>query len=64
MCEQNAYLMNGDGEKLIMESVDTVRPEGDGLLLTNIFGEQKVVKAQIHALYLNDSKVVLKAISP
>lgn len=61
MCEQNVYLMNGDGQKLIMESVDTVKPEDDGLLLTNIFGEQKVVKAQIHALYLNDSKVILKS---
>jgi predicted RNA-binding protein len=60
MCEQNVYLLNGDGEELIMEAADTVKPEGDGLLLTNIFGEQKVVKAQIHALYLNDSRVILK----
>ena len=60
MCEQNVYLMNGDDEKLIMEAADTVKPEGDGLLLTNIFGEQKVVKARIYALYLNDSKVILK----
>lgn len=61
MCEQNVYLIEADHEKLIMESVDTVKPEGDGLRLTNIFGEQKFVNAIIHSLYLNDSRVVLKA---
>ncbi len=61
MCEQNVYLIEPDGEKLVMESVDTVKPEGDGLVLTNIFGEQKFIDAGIHSLYLNDSRVVLKA---
>ncbi len=60
MCEQNVYLMNGEDEELIMEAADTVKPEGDALLLTNIFGEQKRVKARIYALYLNDSKVILQ----
>lgn len=61
MCEASAYLIKGDEEELIMESVDTVEPENDGLRLVNIFGEQKFLKAKIHALSLVDHKVFLKA---
>ncbi len=60
MCEANAYLIEDDQEKLIMESVDTVEPEGDEMKLVNIFGEQKFVKANIYALSLNDHKIFLK----
>ena len=60
MCEANAYLIEGDEEKLIMESVDTIEPEGDQMKLVNIFGEQKFVKAGIYALSLVDHKVFLK----
>ncbi len=60
MCEANAYLVDGDGEKLVMEAVDTVAPEVDGLLLTSIFGDQKLVKATIHSLSLVEHKIYLK----
>ncbi|BBO71280.1 RNA-binding protein [Desulfosarcina alkanivorans] len=60
MCEANAYLLSDGGETLIMESVDDVIPEGDGLKLVNIFGEQKFVRAAIHSLSLVDHKVFLK----
>jgi predicted RNA-binding protein len=60
MCEANAYLIEGDKSKLIMESVDSVEPEEDGIRLVSIFGEQKYVKATIHSLSLVDNKVFLK----
>ena len=60
MCEANAYLIKGEEEEMIMEAVDTVEPEDDGLKLTNIFGEQKFLKAHIHSLSLVDHKVFLK----
>ncbi|MCB2149110.1 MAG: CooT family nickel-binding protein [Deltaproteobacteria bacterium] len=60
MCEANAYLLGDRGETLIMESVDEVSPEGDGLKLVNIFGEQKFIRAVIHSLSLVDHKVFLK----
>ena len=59
MCEANAYLVEKDNERLIMESVDKVEPEEDGLRLVNIFGEQKFIKARIHALSLVDHKILL-----
>jgi predicted RNA-binding protein len=60
MCEANAYLLTDAGEMLVMESVDDVSPEGDGLKLVNIFGEQKFLRAAIHSLALVDHKVFLK----
>ncbi len=60
MCESNAYIVEENEEKLIMEAVDTVEPEEDGIKLTSIFGDQKFVKARIHSLSLVDHKVFLK----
>jgi len=60
MCEANAYLIEENDEKLVMEAVDTIKPEGDGLILNNIFGEQKLLTARIHSLSLVDHKIYLK----
>lgn len=60
MCEANAYMIKGGEEEMIMEAVDTVKPEDDGLKLTSIFGEQKFLKARIHSLSLVDHKIFLK----
>ncbi len=60
MCEANAYLIENDEETLLMEAVDTVSPDSGGILLTSIFGDQKVVDATIHSLSLVDHKVYLK----
>jgi len=63
MCEANAYMINGEKEELIMESVDKVEPEDDGFKLINLFGEQKFVKAAIYSLSLVDHKVLFKRVS-
>lgn len=63
MCEANAYLIEGDNKKLIMEAVDTVEPEEDGLRLISIFGDQKFIKARIHSLALVDHNVFLKELT-
>lgn len=60
MCEANAYLIQDDEPKLIMEAVDTVEPEDDGLRLMSIFGDQKFIKARLHSLSLVDHKIFLK----
>lgn len=61
MCEASAYLVDGEKAELVMDAVDQVVPEEDGLRLTNIFGDQKFVKARIHSLSLVDHKVYLKS---
>jgi predicted RNA-binding protein len=60
MCEANAYLIEENDHKLIMESVDTVEPEGEGVRLVSIFGDRKYIKARVHSLSLVDHKIFLK----
>ncbi len=60
MCEANAYLIEGEKTELLMEAVDIVEPEEDGVRLESIFGDQKFVKARIHSLSLVDHKIFLK----
>jgi predicted RNA-binding protein len=60
MCEANAYLIEENGENLIMEAVDKVEPESNGIRLVSIFGDQKFINARIHSLSLVDHKIFLK----
>jgi predicted RNA-binding protein len=60
MCEANAYLIDGEETLLIMEAVDVVEPEDDGVRLISIFGDQKYLKARIYSLSLVDHKIFLK----
>jgi predicted RNA-binding protein len=60
MCEANAYLLEKDQETLLMEAVDKIEPDEDGIRLISIFGEQKFIKGHIHALSLVDHKVFIK----
>jgi len=61
MCEANAYIMEEDKEKLVMEAVDKVDPVEDGVLLVSIFGEQKFIKGHIFSLSLVDHKIYIKS---
>ncbi len=60
MCEANAYLFEDKTETLLMEAVDRVEPDDDGVLLVSIFGEQKYIKGHIHSLSLVDHKVFIE----
>jgi predicted RNA-binding protein len=62
MCEANAYLKEADKETLIMEAVDKVEPDEDGIRLVSIFGEQKFIKGRIHSLSLVEHKVFIRLI--
>lgn len=62
MCEANAYLVIDGEESLIMESVDIVKPEEEGLwYMENIFGEQKRIKARIREMNLVDHRILFEA---
>ncbi len=60
MCEANAYMIREGQEELVMEAVDKIEPEDDGLRLVNVFGDQKFLHARIYALSLVNHKVFLK----
>ncbi len=60
MCEANAYLLEKDNEVLLMEAVDKIEPDENGICLISIYGEQKFVKGQIHSMSLVNHKVFIK----
>ena len=60
MCEASAYILENEKETLIMEAVDKVLPEEDGIRLISIFGDQKFIKGRIYSLSLVDHKVFIK----
>lgn len=60
MCEANAYLRKDGKEELFLEMVDKVLPHEEGLVLEDIFGRRKIVKAKIAELALVDHKIVLE----
>jgi predicted RNA-binding protein len=60
MCEANAYLIKDGEEKLIMENVDTLRPEKNGIYLQDIFGGQRTIKASIKEMNLVDHRILLE----
>jgi predicted RNA-binding protein len=60
MCEANAYIIRDGQEELVMEAVDKIEPEDDGLRLVNVFGDQKFLHARIDALSLVNHKIFLK----
>jgi len=63
VCEANAYLRNqGEQDELFLEMVDRVVPHEDGLLLEDIYGSRKIIKAKIIELALVDHKIFLERI--
>ena len=61
MCEASAFFYKDGEEKLVLESVDEVLPEGDRQFrLVNIFGDQKIVKGRLKGMNLVSHKIVFE----
>ena len=60
MCDANAYLIRGDAEEMLLESVDLVEQDGDEVKLINIFGERKVVRARLKLFDNSQGKLVFE----
>ncbi len=60
MCEANAYILKDGIEELLLEGVDKVVPREDGILLENIFGQQKLVRARIKEMALVNHRIILE----
>ncbi len=61
MCEANAYLLEKGQERLIMEAVDIIEPEGeDTWRIVGIFGDQKIIKGRIKGMNLVDHRIIFE----
>ena len=52
MCETNVYLDKDGEQEVFMKDVVSITPQGDTLLLVDLFGEQKQIKGQFKELQL------------
>jgi len=62
MCLAKAYLGAGENEPLA-EDITMMKAEGDKLLITTLFGEQKEIEASIREIDFKASRVVLEKVS-
>ncbi|MCD6269105.1 MAG: CooT family nickel-binding protein [Deltaproteobacteria bacterium] len=64
MCEANAYIEREGREVLVMEGVFVLKtevgPQGNRVVLENIFGEQHVIDAELSRISLMEHKIVFK----
>ncbi len=60
MCESTAYVLIDGKEELVLESVDLLEDNEGQIKITNMFGEEKTIKAKIKVLSLVDHKIVLE----
>jgi predicted RNA-binding protein len=62
MCEAHAFIEKNGKEERILENVDLVELEGDEVRLTNIFGEQKTLKARLKLYNNRERKIILEPV--
>ena len=61
MCEANVYLVDETGkEELILDSVDKVIPDENGITLENIYSERKTLRARIKLMELVEHRIILE----
>jgi len=59
MCEAVVFVVKDGVKQQVMENVVTVHPEGEKLLLTDLFGEQKLITARIEKVDLTGHEIIL-----
>ncbi len=60
MCQPSAYLIQDGNQQPLLQDVVSIKPEGEKVLLSNIFGEQELVDAKIKIIDLLHHKIILE----
>lgn len=60
MCEATVYLKGKSGQKKLMDNVAVIKPEADNIILVDLFGERREVKAKISEIKLVEHEVILE----
>lgn len=60
MCEANAYICDDNKEELLLEEVNRIIPEGELLIIEDIFGGRKLVKGRIKEIILLEHKILIE----
>ncbi|MBU4385382.1 MAG: CooT family nickel-binding protein [Actinobacteria bacterium] len=59
MCEAIVFVVKDGEKRKVMEDVVTVHPEGEKVLLTDLFGEQKLITAKVERVDLLEHEIIL-----
>ncbi len=59
MCQSNAYIIKDGEEEMILSDIISIKPTGNSLRLTNLFGEEEVIDASIEEVDLLHHKIKL-----
>ncbi len=60
MCESSVFLIERDGEKLIVENVELVEAHDGRVSLIDLFGDKKEIKGRVKSLSLVDHKILIE----
>ncbi|MDI6894046.1 MAG: CooT family nickel-binding protein [Bacillota bacterium] len=60
MCQSRVVTLREGREEVVMDDVVTVRPQDDRLLLQDLYGQEKVIRARIKELQLMDHRIVIE----
>ena len=60
MCEATAYLIHDGKEELVLENVDELHAQGNTITIISLFGDQRILEAQIKMISFVDNKIVLE----
>jgi predicted RNA-binding protein len=60
MCEVRVFKREKDDEILLLRDVYLIEEETGGLRFETIFGEQKILDAEIESVSLSENKVVIR----
>jgi len=60
MCQSNAYIIKDGKEEMILSDIISIKPTGNRLILTNLFGEEEAIEASIEEVDLLHHKIKLR----
>ena len=60
MCQSHAYVLRQGREEKILDDVTFLKPEGDRVVLRNLFGDEVTVKGKLEEIQFMDHKILLR----
>lgn len=60
MCDQTVFMLEGDGPRLVMSSVEKIESENGAIRITDIFGEEKRIENAVFCA-LDQNRFYIKA---
>lgn len=60
MCESNVYIKDREKLELYFANVDKIIPSENELILEDIFGQKKIIKARLKELNLINHRIIIE----